>query len=159
MDKESLLEFIAKAHNNTYAADKKTKLKHMMMTPFLPGHKCYYFKDGEWEYFDGYAGAEWAPGREIVVFEGKPIWSMSYQGRTVNGLKKEFVDEAFEFLKKALRNIDSTMPFRGPNKFTDGDFTYTFNMDGDYQYFTGREAIKYKNQEIFFQDVMGEVIK
>ncbi len=159
MDEESLLEFIAKAHKNTYAADKKTKLKHMMMTPFLPGHKCYYFKDGEWEYYDGYAGAESAPGREVVLFQGTPVWSMSYQGKTIDFLRKEFVEETFEFLKKALRSADANMPFRGPSKFTDGDFTYTFNMNGDYRYFTGKESIKYQMTEIFFQDIMGELIK
>lgn len=32
-------------------------------------------------------------------------------------------------------------------------------MKGDYAYFTGREAVKYKGEEVFFQDVIGSLIK
>jgi hypothetical protein len=159
MDKQLILEFIAKAHRNTYAATKEIKLQHRLKTPFLPGHKCYYFKDGEWEYFDGYSGIEWAPGREVVLFQNKPIWSMSYQGQTPEGLSDKFIEETFDFLKKALRNFDSAMPFRGPAYFKEGDFEYTFEIKGDYRYFTGREAIQHKGKEVFFQDVMGSLIK
>ncbi|MFA6073748.1 MAG: hypothetical protein WC758_06535 [Candidatus Woesearchaeota archaeon] len=80
MNKELLLEFITKAHKNTYAATKEIKNQNKLKTPFLPGHKCYYFKDGDWEYFDGYAGIEWAPGREVILFQEKPVWSMAYHG-------------------------------------------------------------------------------
>jgi hypothetical protein len=150
LSREELLGFIAKAHRNTYAAPKEIRQKSKLKTPFLPGHKCYHFVNGEWEYFDGYAGAEWAPGREVVLLHGNPVWAMSYQGKH---------NEEFSFLKKALMNMDDSMPFRGPKEFKEGDFRYVFELKGDYQYFTGRESITHKGIEVFFQDVMGELIK
>ena len=159
IDKESLLEFIVKAHKNTYAAPYEIKMQHRLETPFLPGHKCYYFKDGAFEYLDGYAGEEWAPGGEVVFYEHQPVWHMSYQGQTIEHLSKYLVDKTFEFLKRALRNVDESMPFRGPLIFAQDNFEYFFNITGDYAYFKGRESIKHNGKEVFFQDVMGCLIK
>jgi len=160
LNPKELLEFIARAHRNTYAAPKDVRKQHKLEKPFLPGHKCYYFKDGEFEYYDGYAGSDWAPGREVVLLKGKPVWAMSYQGRHNETYSTDFFqNEAFPFLKQALMNMDDSMPFRGPKEFNQGDFRYMFELRGDYQYFTGREAITHKGIEVFFQDVMGELIK
>ncbi len=159
VDKELLLKLIAKAHRNTYAAPKEIKSKYKCATPILPGHIDYHFTEGDWEYHDSYAGSQWAPGSEVVLFKGQPIWRMSYQGKTVEGLSKEFIEEAFGFFKKALRSFPDDMPFRGPSSFKEGDFEYIFILNGDYAYFTGREALLHKGKEIFFQNVMGELIK
>ena len=56
-------------------------------------------------------------------------------------------------------NFDENMPFRGPKEFSDGDFKYIFEMEGDYDYFKGQERILYKRKSVFFQDVMGSLIK
>lgn len=160
INKEELLKFIAKAHRNTYAAPSEIKKQSKMQTPFLPGHKCYEFKDGLWQYFDGYAGSQWAPGREVVLFEGNPVWAMAYQGKTIEGYSTDFLENrVFPFLKKALTNMEDSMPFRGPRLFIENDFMYKFEMDGDYDYFTGKETIDHMGERIFFQDVMGESIK
>jgi len=160
VNKSKLLKFITKAHRNTYAAPKEIKQKNKMGVPFLPDHKCYYFRDGEWEYYDGYAGEEWAPGREVVLLKGKAVWAMSYQGKHNEDYPEEFFQkEVFPFLKRALTNMDESMPFRGPKEFVEGEFRYTFTLKGDYSYFTGREVIHHKGIEVFFQDVMGELIK
>ncbi|MBS3142185.1 hypothetical protein J4464_02240 [Candidatus Woesearchaeota archaeon] len=160
MHKNELLTFIAKAHRSTYAAPKDISKRHRLEIPFIPGHKCYYFKDGEWEYYDGYAGSEWAPGREVVLLRGKPVWAMSYQGRHNEKFPAIFFqDEVFPFLKKALMSMDKAMPFRGPKEFVMEDFKYVFELKGRYQYFTGRETIFHKGIEVFSQDVMGELIK
>jgi hypothetical protein len=159
MDKKSLLKFIAKAHKNTYAAPKDIRSKYECKIPILTEHKDYDFVDNNWRYHDSYAGSEWAPGREVVFFRDLPIWCMSYQGRVIENLSREFVEKTFEFLKLALQNFDSNTPFRGPKQFKKGDYEYTFKFIGDYRYFTGREAVKYKGQEVFFQDIMGTLIK
>jgi hypothetical protein len=159
MDEVALFRFLANAHRNTYAATKETRLKHRMSVPFLPGHKCYYYKEGDWEYYDGYAGIQWAPGREVVLFKANPIWAMSYQGKTTPGYSDELYEQAFLFLKSALRSFDDAMPFRGPTAFAEGDFAYAFQMKGDYSYFLGRESITFQGKEIFYQDVMGSIIK
>lgn len=56
-------------------------------------------------------------------------------------------------------NFNDDAPFRGPKEFLENDFKYIFEMKGDYDYFTGKEEIFYKNESVFFQDVMGELIK
>ncbi|MDA3836479.1 MAG: DUF5680 domain-containing protein [Nanoarchaeota archaeon] len=159
MDKESFLKFLAKAHKNTYAAPKEIKLKYKCETPILPNHKDYEFTDGDFRYHDSYAGNSWAPGREVVFFRNKAVWCMSYQGQTNEDLSEDFIDRTFEFLKKALMNFNESMPFRGPKEFSDGDFRYTFELEGTYKYFKGQERILYKNKSVFFQDVMGSLIK
>ena len=50
-------------------------------------------------------------------------------------------------------------PFRGLDGFQEDNFKYRFALNGDYQYFTGRESILHKGTMIFFQDVMGALIK
>jgi len=160
MDRKELLAFILKAHKNTYAASAEIKQKNKCKTPILIGHKDYHFKEGKWEYHDSYAGKDWAPGREVVFLNGEPVWCMSYQGRNNPAYPSEFFQEqVFPFLKEALKNIDENMPFRGPNKFEEGEFSYEFKLEGDYQYFKGKEIIKFKGKEVFSQDVMGELIK
>ena len=159
MDEKSLLEFIARAHGNTYAAPKEIKFLYSCKIPILEKHKDYDFTDGDWRYHDSYAGSIWAPGREVVFYKGEPVWSMAYQGKTIDGLSEELVDETFTFLKTALINADERMPFRGPRAFAKGDFDYRFLMTGDYRYFTGEEAIAYKRTIIFTQNVMGILVK
>lgn len=160
IDKKELLGFIARAHKNTYAAPKELREKHKCKEPILSGHKDYHFKEGDWEYHDSYAGSDWAPGREVVFLKGTPVWAMSYQGKHNEKYPSEFFQEqAFPFLKTALRNVSEDMPFRGPSRFKEGDFEYQFNIEGDFQYFKGRETITFKGIEVFFQDVMGELIK
>lgn len=158
-DKKSALEFLAKAHRNTYAAPKEIKLKHRILD-LIEGHKCYYFTDGDWEYYDMYAGSTWAPGREVILYKKIPEWAMSYQGQTTKEAKNN-EDLVFEFLKRALRNCPEDMPFRGPKFFKGDVFKYTFDIKGDYDYFTGRESIQLikTGQELFFQNVMGERIE
>ncbi len=150
---KELLKFIAKAHKNTYAAPKKIKCKSI-----IAGHKDYDFVDGDWRYHDSYSGWVWPPGKEIVFYKNKPVWCMSYQGKALSD-SKEFIEKVYGFLKKALMKTTHNLPFRCPKKFKQGDFEYTFKIKGDYSYFTGREAVKYKGKEVFFQDVMGSLIK
>ena len=158
--KEDLLSFIAEAHKNTYAAPKEIRARHKCEKPILPEHKDYHYKRGDWEYHDSYAGSIWAPGKEVVFFKGKPVWCMSYQGQCLNYRNELFFEQqVFPFLKKTLRNTDESMPFRGPKEFKEGDFRYSFRIDGNYDSFKGRERIFHHVQEIFFQDVIGGLIK
>jgi len=171
--KDSLLEFIATAHRHTYAAPKEIKNKYKCKIPIQPGHKDYDFIDGIWRYHDSYAGRIWAPGKEVVFFNEKPVWTMSYQGkvkeelpwtmsyqgRTEKGLSEEFIENMYSFLKKSLMNFDDKQPFRGPPEFREHAFEYSFSMEGDFSYFTGKESITYEGEEVFFQDVMGCLIK
>lgn len=160
MEPKDLLAFIHKAHKCTYAAPKEVKEKYKLIPPRRPGYKEFCFLDGDWEYHDSYSGSEMAPGEETVSFQGKPVWSMSYRGKGVEGVTYDFLkEEIFPFLKKTLMNISEDLPFRGPREFVEGDFKYTFEFEGDYSYFRGREAVLYQGNEVFFQDIIGSLIK
>jgi len=160
MEKETLLKFIALAHKNTYAAPKEVQQKHKCENPILPGHKDYEFSEGDFIYHDSYAGSTWAPGKEVVFFKNKPIWSMAYQGKTISIFEESFFQEKiFPFLKKALMNFDKDTPFRGPKEFKDDNFKYIFDLEGNYEYFKGQEKVFYNNEVVFIQDVMGGLIK
>ena len=157
MERKELLGFIFKAHQNTYAAPKEIKHK-FKVDPILPKHKDYDFVVGDWRYHDSYSGRHWAPGKEVVFFKEVPVWCMSYQGQTVDGLSEEFIELVFSFLKKALMNVDSSMPFRGPKSFVEGDFRYSFDFKGDYSYLVGQEQIHHNGKKVFFQDIMCSLI-
>jgi hypothetical protein len=160
ISKTKLIKFIAKAHKNTYAAPQEIRKKHKCKIPILKNHKDYHFKEGEFSYHDSYAGNTFAPGREVIFFKDEPIWAMAYQGQTISKYKEDFFEKkVFPFLKIALTNFDEKNPFRGPKEFIDGDFKYTFEMMGDYTYFTAKETVVYKKEIVFFQNVMGSIIK
>ena len=41
---------------------------------------------------------------------------------------------------------DDILPLRGPKEFTNGEFKYVFNVNGNLDFFEGEETI-YKNDE------------
>ncbi len=159
VDRDILLKFIWKAHQNTYYAPREISITHRSGNSILPGFVDYVFVEGDWQYHDSYAGRKWPPGKEVIFFRNVPVWCMSYQGKVSDHLDEKKVDSVYLFLKKALRNAQETVPFRGPGKFLEGDYEYSFEFNGDYSYFVGRESVKQKGVEVFFQDVMGSLIK
>ncbi len=151
-----LRQFILEAHLKTYAATQEIKKEFRIPEADVLnlGHKEYtYGRDG-FEYHDSYSGHIQAPGKEIIYYKAIPIWQMSYQGK-IHSTDVDYINEVFAFLKEALRAIDINAPFRGLNGFTAGEFEYNFQMNGDLDYFTGRERILHGRKEIYFQDIMG----
>ena len=51
-------------------------------------------------------------------------------------------------LRPALMQVgqDDTIPVRGPKEFINGEYKYTFEVEGDLDYFNGIEII-YKNDK------------
>lgn len=157
-DEDNFLEFLWKAHQNTYAAPDEIR-KHNKTGKFLlPGFVGYAFSYGDWQYHDSYAGRRWPPGKEVVFFKDNPVWTMSYQGKVSDELDEQEVNAVYSFLRTALRNADPLTPFRGPSQFRDADLEYNFSFKGDYSYFTGKEVVTRDGIELFFQDIMGSII-
>ena len=154
IDIQELAEFLVRAKVSTYAGDGKE------VAPQRPGFNELEYREGDFEYRDSYTGFYCAPGQEIVRFKGKPIWSMAYNGGMI---KKYQSDEAFSsmtfaFLKEALKMIDKSRPFRGPESFIDGDFEYVDETEGDITLFNGCEKILYRGEKVFEQHYMGGLI-
>ena len=153
-DLQKLAEFLVRAKIQTYAGDGKE------VEPQRPGFNELEYSEDDFEYRDSYAGFYCAPGQEVVRFNGKPIWAMAYNGGMI---KKYQDDEAFSsmtfaFLKEALKRVDKSRPFRGPESLKDGDFEYIDETEGDIALFNGCEKIFYKDEEVFRQHYMGGLI-
>ncbi len=92
-DKKKLLQFLLKARTQTYAGGEGK------VEPTLNGSVQLEYKEGEWFYRDiYYIGNGIFMGLEVVHFQEKPIWSMSYYGN----FKKMTEEEIDEILRKAL---------------------------------------------------------
>ena len=54
-----------------------------------------------------------------------------------------------DFLKEALLLVPEEKPFRGPERYVNGDYEYVCEIQGDAEWFQGREIITYKGTEIY----------
>jgi len=152
------LNFLYTAHLKTYAGTDLDRKKTKCIKSKILGHQEYYYKEKEWEYFDSYSGHIFPPGKEVVFYKKQPFWTMSYQGQYINN-KKVTAKEVYTFLREALRDNNKNNPFRGPKKYNNDNWQYIFKMKGNWKYFIGREEVFYKNKLVFFQDIIGSIIK
>ena len=133
-----LIDFRLEANRNTYAA-------YMNEVPStrLDSHDFSY-SSGPYTYHDTYVGGEQFAGQEAVWHQGKARYAMNYLGRV---LGQNF---SGDFLKEALRRADRTMPYRGPEYYTAGEYLYKCKVAGDFTWFQGYEEI-YCNQEKVYE--------
>lgn len=104
-------------------------------------------------YYDTYLGGANFAGEEAVWISGSPYWCMNYAGRVTGG------DFSGDFLKEALFNADSEMPFRGPCEYSNGDYTYKCGASGKLEWFCGYESISFGGQDICECNFHGGLIK
>ena len=71
------------------------------------------------------------------------IYAMNYMGRV---LKDGF---SGNFLKEALRAADEKMPYRGPEIYQSGEYTYRCKVTGDFTWFQGCEEIYQDDQKVY----------
>ena len=136
MDRE-LLEFLIRAKQATYAG------KGAETDPSRERSHDLIYRDGDYMYYDTYLGTGKFAGEEAVWINGIPIWSMNYYGRVTG--------EPFsgDFLKAALFDVPVEKPFRGPEYFSQDEYTYHCKSDGDFEWFQGYEDICYKDKKIY----------
>ena len=72
-----------------------------------------------------------------------PYWCMNYAGRVMGD------NFSGDFLKDALLNVPEDKPFRGPEEYVDGDYSYHCDIDGDFEWFQGKEIICYKGKQVY----------
>ncbi len=147
IDNDQLVTFLLKAKQSTYAS-RLNKVKSLRN-----GATDYKFIDNDYTYNDSFFGTERFSGQEIVYKHDRVCWSMNYYG---NVLSHDF---SGDFLKSALLEGTITMPFRGPNLYTKGDYTYTCHVLGDLNSFKGHEIIYYKTKEIYTCEFHGGYIQ
>ncbi len=148
---KQLCEFLVKAKKLGYASGNKAKkIKEKNKS------KTITVKDGYWEYYDNYFGGEPYGGQEVVFFKNQPIYIMVYYG-SVNKLITDF-KKVYKFLQDALALIPKDKPFRGPQKYKQGNFTYLNEFKGRIVNFSGTETITLKGKKIYEAKYMGGLV-
>lgn len=128
MTRDTVL-FLIRAKKATYAG------KGAETTSCRPGSHDLEYKEDKLMYYDTYLGGERFVGEEAVWDNGKPVWSMNYAGQVTG------TPFSGDFLKEALLRVPEDKPFRGPKEYTDGTYVYRCAVEGDTEWFQGRETI------------------
>lgn len=128
-DLGQLIAFRLEANRNTYAA-----FMNETASTRLDSHD-YTYSSGDYTYYDTYVGGEQFAGQEAIWYRGKARYAMNYLGRV---LGQQF---SGNFLKEALRQADTAMPYRGPKFYQSGQYLYRCSVVGDFTWFQGFEEI------------------
>lgn len=136
-DIDALIEFRLKANVNTYAGFMNE------VDATRPASHDFRYKEGDYMYHDTYLGGEEFAGEEAVWRKGVAVWAMNYIGRVL--------DDRFsgDFLKEALRAADKKMPYRGPEIYQSGEYTYRCKVTGDFTWFQGFEEIYLNDVKVY----------
>lgn len=133
----TLIDFLIRAKQATYAG------KGAETAPSRIGSHDLVYREGERTYLDTYLGGEKFAGEEAVWIGNQPVWSMNYCGRVTGA------PFSGDFLKQALLRVPADKPFRGPERYAQGDYLYTCEVTGNTEWFQGRETISWQNREIY----------
>ena len=136
-DLGALIEFKLEALKHTYAGYAET------CHSSRPSSHDYVYEKDNYQYYDTWLGGEKFTGEEAIWKEGVPVFSMNYFGRTL--------DERFsgDFLKEALRMATTDLPYRGPEFYTAGEFTYKAKVIGNMEWFQGYEEIFCNDSKVY----------
>ena len=128
-DLDEIIAFRLEANVNTYAAFMNE------VDPTRPDSHDFRYENGKYMYHDTYVGGEKFAGGEAVWKDGKAVYAMNYMGRVLaDGFSGNF-------LKESLRAADKNMPYRGPELYQSGEYTYRCKVTGDFTWFQGYEEI------------------
>ncbi len=141
-DKKELCEFLVEAKKTTYAAGDSAKkiINDDKSTTLI-------FESGDWKYHDNYFGGEPYGGREVVFFKGKPVYIMTYYGQVDDSVSD--INKVYGILMDALKLIPEDKPYRGPEKYNNGDLSYENSFTGEVDNFFGEESISENGNEIY----------
>ena len=148
---DNYINFLIEAKKNTYANGNMLKT-----TSLRQGSNDYHFEskigDKKAIYHDTYFGGKRFIGEEVVYLDSEePFWGMNYYGYSLND--DEYEKAIANALRPALMQVGidkKVLPLRGPSKFVNGDYIYTFECNGTMDNFVGVEKI-YKNNELIYE--------
>ena len=149
INSNTFVNFLIKAKKSTYANSTIEKSESSRT-----GSSDYNYEeiinDRKYTYHDTYFGGTKFIGEEVVYCDSdKPIWGMNYYGITFDDtLGEEAMDSA---LRPALMKVEeNNIPVRGPSKFKNNGYIYTFSTTGTMESFDGIEQI-YKNNKLIYE--------
>lgn len=138
---EDIIDFLLRAKKATYAANGAHA------KPCRPGSHDLHYTEEDFAYIDTYLGGAMFGGEEAVWQQGQPKWCMNYMGRVISDYFKG------DFLKNALMNVPKQSPYRGPDIYREGDYSYHCVVQGTFHWFQGFEEIfcgEIKTYECYF---------
>ena len=147
MNRTEIIDFLIRAKRATYAG------KGAETASSRPQSHDLEYCEGDLMYLDTFLGGKRFAGAEALGISGAPYWSMNYAGRVTGS------PFSGDFLKEALLRVPFEKPFRGPQEYTDGDYTYQCEVSGDFEWFQGYETIEYKGAVIYDCYFHGSAIK
>ena len=136
-DIDELIDFRLEANVNTYAAFANE------VESTRPASHDFRYSKGDYIYHDSYVGGEKFAGEESITKNGASVYAMNYMGRVL--------DDRFsgDFLKETLRKADRRMPYRGPELYQSGEYTYRCSVTGDFTWFQGYEEIYWNEIKVY----------
>ena len=146
MDKQ-LVDFLIKAKQATYAG------KGAETTSSREKSHDLVYEDGDYMYYDTYLGGNKFAGEEALWIKKNPYWSMNYVGRVTGS------PFSGDFLKEALLHVPEDAPYRGPVQYENGDYAYACSVEGEFDWFQGKENITYQGRLIYECCFHGGMIK
>jgi hypothetical protein len=101
----------------------------------------------QFRYQNRYYGYNPLIGEELVWELGRLIWGMNYFGKT----DEEIVpaSQVYSFLQQALCMVRPDRPYRGPEFFRAGPFTYVDKSQGGLDAFRGEEVIYFRDHQVY----------
>ncbi|WP_303804631.1 DUF5680 domain-containing protein [Ruminococcus flavefaciens] len=147
MTRDEIIQFLIRAKCATYAG------KGAETASSRPSSHDLEYREGDLMYLDTFLGGERFAGEEALWTGDVPYWSMNYVGRVTG------TQFSGDFLKEALLRVPFEKPFRGPQEYSDGDYTYKCEVSGDFEWFQGYETIEYRGAVIYDCYFHGSTIK
>ena len=148
-------DFLIEAKKQTYANENVSKTASSRLNS-----NDYEYKKDNMIYHDTFFGGTNFIGEEVVYIDNKTYWAMNYYGTTLDeNLSEEAIDKA---LRPALMKVGedkNVIPVRGPKEFINGEYRYTFEINGDINFFNGIETIYKNNVKIYELRCTGGLIK
>lgn len=151
MDITELREFLVYCGREGYAAihDTDEKKEADSSTSIILSRHA-------WTFHDNYFGGEPFGGREVVLYEGKPVWLMAYYGRATD--EAADLSALYRFLKKALAQVPPEAPFRGPRELNEENWSYQNIWQGTISDFAGEETIAVEGNPIYKARYVGGLV-
>ena len=142
------MKFIIQARKETYASGKEPKTGR---------GKSYLIKKENFEYQDVYYDQKKIfQGQEVVFHQGTSVWTCSYRGVVQEGYDAR---EVFRNLKKCLKDLVSVTRFHTSCNLPFEKWKYDCKGNGNFEEFSGKEAIYYNNTLAYWLVYFGGIIK
>lgn len=152
---DNIKEFLIESKKQTYANEKVEKVSSSRY-----GSKDYEYKKDNMIYHDTYFGGTNFIGEEVVYLDNEIYWAMNYYGITFDEtLGEEAIDSTLRPALMLVGEDNNVIPIRGPKEFINGEYKYTFEVEGDLDYFSGTEIIYKNDKKIYELKCNGGLIK